>query len=85
MPATALPHAHPPMIEVDGRNRVTLPGKAHRRYLVREERDGTLILEPAVVISEIEARYRGSDVEAAVEHSRAHPEQMKPRPTRRKK
>ncbi len=73
-----------PMIEVDARNRVTLPGKAHRRYLVHEQDDGTVILEPAVVISELEARYRAnSDLQGKVAHGRAHPELSKPRPRRR--
>lgn len=73
-----------PMIEVDARNRLTLPGKAHRRYLVHEQDDGTVILEPAVVISELEARYRANpDLQAKVAHGRAHPELSKARPPRR--
>ncbi len=73
-----------PVIEVDARNRVTLPGKAHRRYLVHEQDDGTVILEPAVVISELEARYRvNPDLQATVARGRAHPELSKPRPPRR--
>ncbi len=33
------------MIELDGRSRVTLPGKAHRRYPVHEEADDVLVLK----------------------------------------
>lgn len=74
----------PTMIEVDARNRVTLPGKANRRYLLHEQDDGTMILEPAVVISELEARYRANpELQARVAHARAHPEQARPRPARR--
>ncbi len=73
-----------PMVEVDARSRVTLPGKAHRRYLLHEQDDGTMILEPAVVISELEARYRANpQLQAQIEHARAHPEQSQPRPSRR--
>lgn len=73
-----------PMIDVDGRNRVTLPGKAHRRYLLHEQPDGTLILEPAIVMSEREARYLGNpDLQARIQYARAHPEDARPRPARR--
>lgn len=49
------------MIELDERRRLSL-GKIgrHSRYLVREEQDGTLIFEPAVVLTEFEARALGS-------------------------
>jgi hypothetical protein len=47
------------LIELDDRRRVSL-GKVgrpeHRRYLVHEESDGTLVLHPAVVMTESEAR-----------------------------
>ncbi|GAA0724296.1 hypothetical protein Drose_37600 [Dactylosporangium roseum] len=47
------------LIELDDRRRVSL-GKVgrpeHRRYLVHEEADGTLVLHPAVVMTEAEAR-----------------------------
>lgn len=44
------------MVELDDRRRLSL-GKVgrHTRYLVREETDGTLIFEPAVVMTEFEA------------------------------
>lgn len=72
------------LIETDARSRVTLPGsRSNRRYLVREEPDGTLILEPAVVLSELELRYLSSSVAAKVEDARAHPERAKGRPARR--
>ena len=47
------------LIELDDRRRASLGkvGRAeHRRYLAREEPDGTIILEPAVVMTETEAR-----------------------------
>lgn len=51
-------------VELDERRRASL-GKAghahHRRYLVRTEPDGTIILIPAVVMSEREAAFRASE------------------------
>lgn len=46
------------LIELDERRRVSL-GKIgrHSRYLVREEPDGTLVFEPAVVLTETERAY----------------------------
>jgi hypothetical protein len=71
------------MIELDGRSRVTLPGKAGRRYLVHEEADGVLVLEPAVVISEAERRYLADPaVQASVQYAREHPEEARPRAKR---
>lgn len=38
------------LVELDSRRRVSLGRLGrHRRYLVREEKDGTLIFEPAVM------------------------------------
>jgi hypothetical protein len=48
------------LLELDDRRRVSLGriGRAeHRRYLAREEPDGTIVLSPAVVMSELEARF----------------------------
>ena len=46
------------LVVLDERRRVAL-GRVgrHRRYLVTEHADGTLIFEPAVVVSEHEARF----------------------------
>lgn len=50
------------MVELDDRRRLSL-GKIgrHSRYLVREKRDGTLIFEPAIRLTEVEARVLGND------------------------
>jgi len=72
-------------VELDDRRRVSL-GKVgrHSRYLVHEESDGTIILEPAVVLSEAEARFMANaDLVAQIEDNRAHPERGRPRPRRR--
>ena len=47
------------LVELDERRRLSL-GKVgrpeHRRYLAHEEADGTIVLVPAVVMSEAQAR-----------------------------
>jgi prophage tail gpP-like protein len=72
------------LIELDERRRASL-GKIgrHSRYLVREEPDGTLIFEPAVVLTEAEQRYlTNATLVAQIEDNRAHPERRRPRPQR---
>lgn len=73
------------VVETDSRGRLTLPGsKPNRRYLVHEEPDGTLVLEPAVVISELERRFlANAALQARIEHARTHPELGESRPPRR--
>ncbi len=73
------------LVELDDRRRLSL-GKIghHSRYLVHEEPDGTIILEPAVVLSEAEARFiANSDLVAQVEDNRAYPDRGRTRPARR--
>jgi prophage tail gpP-like protein len=72
------------LIELDERRRASL-GRIgrHSRYLAREEPDGTLIFEPAVVLTEAEQRYLDNEaLVAQVEDNRAHPERRRPRPER---
>jgi hypothetical protein len=44
----------PQLIELDPRRRVTLRLGHHSRYLATEEPDGTVILRPAVIMTEDE-------------------------------
>ena len=72
------------LIELDERRRVSF-GKLgrHSRYLAREEADGTLIFEPAVVMTELEARFMANrELVARIEESRKHPERLRRRRTR---
>ncbi|MGY2066197.1 hypothetical protein [Blastococcus sp. SYSU DS0619] len=69
------------VIELDERRRVSF-GKIghHDRYLVHEDPDGTITLEPAVVLSEAEARFMANPaLLAQIEDNRAHPERRVPR------
>lgn len=70
----------PVLVEVDGRGRVSLgrlAGRSHRRYLAHEEPDGTVILTPAVVMSQLEARFLANpQLVARVERNRREPDRL---------
>ena len=67
----------PQLVELDSRRRVALGrlGKPeHRRYLVSEEPDGTLVFTPAVVMTAHEAALlRNPDLVQQIEADRADP------------
>jgi hypothetical protein len=45
------------MVETDDRSRVVLPGHPNQRYVVRENADGSLLLQPARVVTEAQHEY----------------------------
>lgn len=45
------------VIETDNRSRVVLPGHANQRFVVQEHEDGSILLQPAVVVSEAQFEY----------------------------
>ncbi len=45
------------LIETDGRSRVVLPGHPNEKFLVIEQSDGSLLLQPAVVVTAAQAEY----------------------------
>jgi hypothetical protein len=45
------------LIETDGRSRVVLPGHANEKFLMIEQPDGSLLLQPAVVVTAAQADY----------------------------
>lgn len=45
------------LIETDARARVVLPGRANQRFLVQENEDGSLLLQPAVVLTAAQCEY----------------------------
>lgn len=70
------------IIETDARGRASL-GLPQRRYLMHEESDGTIILEPATVVTELERRFMAnSALQAEIAHAKKHPEQQRPRKPR---
>ena len=73
------------VLEVDSRRRVTLGrlGRSeHSRYLATTEPDGTIVLRPAVVMTELEARLMTPDLVERVEANRSDPSRMIKRPRR---
>jgi hypothetical protein len=68
------------VLELDYRRRVSLGRvgrREHRRYLVTEEPDGTLILTPAVVLSELEAGLlANADLVERIHANRADPSRL---------
>jgi prophage tail gpP-like protein len=67
------------LVELDSRRRAALGRLArHDRYLVTEEPDGTLILTPAVVMTELEAKLLRDNPELVrtLESKMAHPERL---------
>lgn len=77
----------PVVIEVDSRRRVSLGRLAHHdTYLATEQPDGTIMLEPAIVLTEAEHAFlQNTNLRRQIEDNRAHPERRRPRPARRAK
>lgn len=48
---------HSTLIETDARSRVVLPGHSNQRFLMRENSDGSLLLQPAVVKTQAQELY----------------------------
>lgn len=70
------------IVETDARGRASL-GRPGRRYLLHEESDGTLVLEPAVVVTELERRFlSNAALQAEIAQARKHPEERRPRRSR---
>ncbi|HEY5455043.1 MAG TPA: hypothetical protein VIJ96_06215 [Acidothermaceae bacterium] len=45
------------LIETDTRSRVVIPGRPNERFLVQENSDGSLLLQPVRVVSQAQADY----------------------------
>lgn len=48
------------MIETDSRSRVVLPGHPEQKFLIQENSDGSILLQPARVLSEAQHEYNDS-------------------------
>lgn len=44
-------------VETDSRSRVVLPGHSNQQFVMRENADGSLLLQPARVVTEAQAEY----------------------------
>ena len=49
--------SEPAVIETDDRSRAVLPGHPNQRYLMRENEDGSILLQPARVVTEAQQEY----------------------------
>ena len=49
--------AEPVIIETDNRSRAVLPGRPNQRYIMRENDDGSILLQPARVVTEAQHEY----------------------------
>jgi hypothetical protein len=45
------------LVETDARSRVVLPGHANERFVLQEQEDGSILLQPAVVVTRAQAEY----------------------------
>ena len=45
------------LVETDDRSRVVLPGYANQRFLLQVNEDGSLLLQPAVVVTRAQLEY----------------------------
>ena len=71
------------ILSTDARGRLSL-GRHDRTYAMTEQSDGTIILEPASVVTDMERRFlANTELRAQIEYARAHPEERVERPRRR--
>ena len=47
----------PTTVETDARSRVVLPGHSDQRFIVQENEDGSILLQPAKVVTEAQLEY----------------------------
>ncbi len=47
------------LIETDARSRVVIPGHANQRFLAQENEDGSILLQPASVVTDAQLEYDG--------------------------
>lgn len=45
------------IIETDSRSRAVIPGHSNERFLLRENADGSLLLEPVKIVTEAQHEY----------------------------
>jgi hypothetical protein len=45
------------LVETDGRSRAVLPGRPNQRFVMRENPDGSLLLQPARVVTDAQHEF----------------------------
>jgi hypothetical protein len=48
------------VVETDNRSRVVIPGHTNQRFVMQENADGSILLQPARVVTEAQAEYDGN-------------------------
>ena len=77
------------LIETDARSRVVIPGHANPRFLAQENEDGSILLQPASVVTDAQLEYDGDPALPERLHRaphsspvrRARPRRQRPRPS----
>lgn len=49
--------SEPALIETDARSRAVLPGQPSRRFLMRVNEDGSILLQPARIVTDAQHEY----------------------------
>jgi hypothetical protein len=49
--------SEPALIETDSRSRVVLPGLPNQRFLMRVNEDGSILLQPARIVTDAQQEY----------------------------
>jgi hypothetical protein len=72
------------LLELDARSRVVIPGHADERFLMRENPDGSILLEPALIVTKAQAEYDNSpELQAVLGRAMSEPTVRRPRRQRR--
>lgn len=45
------------LLELDARSRVVIPGHASERFVMQENEDGSILLQPARIVTDAQAEY----------------------------
>jgi hypothetical protein len=60
------------LVETDGRSRVVLPGHSNQSFVMRENADGSILLEPARVVTDAQHDYdTNPELRALIERATA--------------
>jgi hypothetical protein len=66
-------------VETDSRSRVVLPGHPDQRFIVQENEDGSILLQPAQVVPEAQLEYDESPELQALLSRAAHSKTLRRR------
>ncbi|MBS9534420.1 hypothetical protein KIH27_12575 [Mycobacterium sp. M1] len=70
-------------VQTDSRGQVTLPGHPNRRFIVRENADGSILLQPARVVTEAQHEYDSNrELQELLARATASPKVRRTRPRR---